>query len=179
MKKLFSAALCAATFVWAGSADAVPYPTGAFYAQSEEYVWLDKDSRKLKSYTWTFNLDTDPVYSAMYDSYGESVDINSEDIITEAWLSILFNDDEKDKRAEEYVTIKLDGKKYIKNLEVDSDLYSFAGIETLLKDHLLSVNIIMNSGDVGVCSVTLGGTYVSYSHYGHLWRRHREIGLLR
>lgn len=89
MKKLFSAALCAATFVWAGPADAVPYTSGAFYAQSEEYVWLDKDFKKLKSYTWTFNLDSDPVYSAMYDSYGDSVDINSEDIITEAWLSIL------------------------------------------------------------------------------------------
>ena len=161
MKKLACAVACTVFLGWAGIAAATPSPVGAFFTEDANYVQFDKNN---KSYTWTFDLDNDPVFSAMQGpGYGQAIDINAEDTISKAWLSIFFYDDEKDKKAEEYATVKLDGKKYFQNMEIDSQMYSFAGIETLLTDHVLSVTVKRNSGDFGVCNVTLGGTYIDNS----------------
>ena len=156
MKKLVAAIVGSILLGWGGVASAAPVTTGAFFVEDNTFVQFDRWNT---SYTWTFDLDNDPVFSAMPCNYGELIDINAEDIIKEAELALYFLDDEKDRKAEEYATVKLDGKNYFKNMEVDSELYTFAGVETLLKDHVLSVTVKRNAGDFSVPSVVLGGQY--------------------
>lgn len=157
MKKNMIAAIGLIFFAWAGVATAAPVATGAFYTEDNSFVQFDRWNT---NYTWTFDLDNDPVYSAMPSNYGDMIDINKEDLITDADLALVFIDDEKDKKAEEYATLKLDGKNTFKNMEVDTGVYSFAGVEALLHDHVLSVTVKRNSGDFSVAGVLLGGKYI-------------------
>ena len=157
MKKIMRAAVGLVFLGWVGMASAAPSPTGAFFAEDDTFVDFDRFNT---SFTWIFDLDKDPVFSAMPCNYGDLIDINAEDIISEAELALVFLDDERDIKAKEYATLKLDGKNYFKNMEIDSDVYSFAGVETLLQDHVLSVTVKRNAGDFSVASVLLGGKYV-------------------
>ena len=157
MKKTMVAMVGLIFLGWCGVANAASMASGAFFVKDTTYVSFDKWNT---SYTWTFDLDKDPVFSAMPGSFGNKIDINGEDIITKAELAIYFHDDEKDKIAEEYATLKLDGKKYFNEMEIDSHLYSFKGIETLLKDHVLSVTVKRTFGDFSVAGLFMGGKYV-------------------
>lgn len=167
MKKIISMAVCAGIIGWAGQAAATAYSPAdcqietffVEYTGEGNTVWFNKHNT---SYTWVFDLDKDPLYSAWDgENNGAPVDINAEDTIVSADLGISFFDD-CDKKIKEYAKLKVDGDTFFKKKEIDTnDFFNYDVLSSVLDDHKLTVTVKRISGDFGVSYVGLGGTFIN------------------
>lgn len=136
----------------------------SYYEAFNDDVWLDANNT---SHTWAFDLDTDSLYAGTFFGipFG-SADINPEDTINSAFLTIGFKDDEGDVvlfgGEKEYADLTLDNNSWMSHMEIDGiwwDQIIAGDITGYLTDHILSVTVARTSGDFGVDFVSLFGCY--------------------
>jgi hypothetical protein len=109
--------------------------------------WFDTNN---PSYTWHFDLDNDVLTP-------NSANIDSNDNIIKAYLSINFYDDYD--WEQEYATVVYDGLTFRSNFEVDTQTVTFSVLSKLNSDHTLDVTVTRNSGDFGVNGMKIQGCY--------------------
>ena len=172
MKKTLCTSICIAMLGWAGTAGAA----SLFYEMQDGFVFDEANSTN----TWVFDLYKDTLFSNWDGSeygnpYGSFVNINSEDVIKNAFVEISFFDE--DNYIAPYVNAKgnektlyqekadvfAEGVSLLTNGPRDFDTENFRRNVTayLLDDHLLTITINSTEGDdFEVYSVLVGGRFV-------------------
>ena len=175
MKKTLCTSICIAMLGWAGTVGAASY----FYEMQEGFGFNAEKSTN----TWVFDLDNDFLFSSWDGSeygnpYGSFVNINSEDVIKNAFVEISFFDEDNyiapyilsngkeiasyQEKADILVVEGEDDVSLLTNGPRDFDTENFRRNVTayLFDDHLLNITINRISGDFEVYSVLVGGRFV-------------------
>lgn len=171
MKKTLCTSICIAMLGWAGTVGAASY----FYEMQEGFGFNAENSTN----TWVFDLDKDFLFSNWYgygNPDGDQININSEDVIKNAFIEISFLDEdnyvapyiqsnEKEKVSYQEIANVFDenGVSLLANGPRDFDTENFRRNVTayLVDDHLLTITINSTEGDdFEVYSVLVGGRFV-------------------